>query len=57
MPKTQTNPFAMRIDSITVNDRKIATDRKGYIQDRDDWSEGFATAIAKKHGVTLTEEH
>ena len=53
----QTNPYAIRIDYVTVDGKKIATDQEGYIQDMDEWSEGFAAAIAEKEGITLTDEH
>lgn len=53
----QTNPYALRIDHVTVNGKEIATDQEGYIQDMDEWSEGFATAIAEKEGITLTDDH
>jgi len=55
--KMQTNPFATRIDYVDVDGRRIATDQEGYIQDMNEWSEGFAEAIAEKEGITLTDEH
>lgn len=57
MQKVQTNPFATRIDYVNVDGKQIATDQEGYIQDMSEWSEGFATAIAEKEGITLTDEH
>lgn len=53
----QTNPFAIRIDYVTVGDKQIATDQEGYIQDMDEWSEGFARALAEKEHLELTDEH
>lgn len=53
----QTNPFATRIEYVQVDGRPIATDQEGYIQDMDEWSEGFAIAQAAKEGLTLTDEH
>lgn len=53
----QTNPFATRIDYVDIGGKRIATDQEGYIQDMSEWSEGFATAIAEKEGITLTDEH
>ena len=53
----QTNPYAIRIDYVNVNGKEIATDQEGYIQDMDEWSEGFAAAIAEKEGIALTDEH
>ncbi len=53
----QTNPYTTRIDYVDVDGKQIATDQEGYIQDMSEWSEGFATAIAEKEGITLTDEH
>jgi len=53
----QTNPYTTRIDYVEVDGKLIATDQEGYIQDMNQWSEGFAEAIAKKEGITLTDEH
>jgi tRNA 2-thiouridine synthesizing protein E len=53
----QTNPFAIRIEYVEVDGRAIATDQEGYIQDMEQWSEGFAEAQAAKEGLVLTEEH
>ncbi len=53
----QTNPFATRIDYVDIDGKKIATDQEGYIQDMSEWSEGFATEIARKEGIILTDEH
>ncbi|WP_428607522.1 TusE/DsrC/DsvC family sulfur relay protein [Sedimenticola sp.] len=53
----KTNPFAIRTEYVTVNDQLIATDQEGYIQDMDEWSEGFAVAQAAKENLTLTDEH
>lgn len=53
----QTNPFAIRIDYVDVDGQPIATDQEGYIQNMDEWSEGFAVSLAKKEGLVLTDEH
>lgn len=53
----QTNPFAIRIEYIEVDGKPVATDQEGYIQDMDQWTEGFAVAQAKKEGLELTDEH
>ncbi|MCW8944617.1 MAG: TusE/DsrC/DsvC family sulfur relay protein [Sedimenticola sp.] len=53
----KTNPFAIRTDYVSVGDEQIATDQEGYIQDMDEWSEGFAIALAEKENLTLTDEH
>ena len=53
----QTNPYAIRIEYVDVDGRQVATDQEGYIQDMDDWSEGFVEALAKKDGLELNDEH
>ena len=53
----QTNPFATRIDTLMVDGKEIETDQEGYIQDMDQWTEGFACAQAEKEGLVLTDEH
>jgi len=53
----QTNPFATRIEYLDVDGKQIATDQEGYIQNMEDWSEGFARAQAAKEGLELTDEH
>lgn len=53
----QTNPFAIRTEYVEVDGKSVATDQEGYIQDMDEWSEGFAIAQAAKEGLELTDEH
>ncbi len=53
----QTNPYATRIDHVDVDGKPITTDQEGYIQNMDEWSRGFAVALAEKEGLTLTEDH
>lgn len=53
----QTNPFAIRTEYVEVDGKSIATDQEGYIQDMDEWSEGFARGQAAKEGLELTAEH
>lgn len=53
----RTNPYATEIRHVRVGDRDIATDQEGYIQDMDQWSEGFAAALAEREGLALTDEH
>lgn len=43
--------------SITVEGRRVATDREGYLLDLADWSEGFARALALREGLVLTARH
>jgi TusE/DsrC/DsvC family sulfur relay protein len=52
-----TNPYATQIRILKVGDREVKTDQEGYIQNMDDWSEGFALALAEQEGLTLTDEH
>ncbi|MCU7935943.1 MAG: TusE/DsrC/DsvC family sulfur relay protein [Candidatus Thiodiazotropha sp. (ex Dulcina madagascariensis)] len=52
-----TNPYAVRIEYLNVNGERIATDQEGYIQNMDQWSEGFTHALAAKEGLELNEEH
>ncbi len=37
--------------------RTIETDDKGYLVNREDWSEGLAHVIAEAEGITLTDRH
>lgn len=53
----KTNPYATQIRSLRVGDSEVHTDQEGYIQDMDQWSEGFARALAQEEGLTLTDEH
>jgi len=53
----QTNPYATKILYVEVDGKSIATDQEGYIQDMDEWSVGFAEALAKKEGLTLMDDH
>ncbi len=55
--KMQTNPYAIYNLSVIVDGYEILTDQEGYIQNMDDWSEGFVTALAEREGLQLTEEH
>lgn len=52
-----TNPSAIRVEYVNVDGKEIATDQEGYIQDLDQWSEGFAIGQAAKEGLELTDEH
>jgi tRNA 2-thiouridine synthesizing protein E len=53
----QTNPYAIYTLALKVGDKDILTDQEGYIQNMEEWSEGFAEALAEREGLTLTEEH
>jgi len=52
-----TNPYAIRIDYLNVDGKKVAIDQEGYIQDMDEWSKAFSVALAEKEGLTLTQDH
>ncbi len=53
----KTNPYATRIEYLNVDGVDVATDQEGYIQDMEQWSVGFAEALAKKEGLILTSDH
>jgi len=53
----QTNPYAIYNLAVMVDGVEILTDQEGYIQNMDDWSEGFANALAAREGLELTAEH
>lgn len=56
-PKLKTNPYAIYTLALEVNGKTVLTDQEGYIQNRDEWSEDFAEALAKQEGLVLTHEH
>jgi tRNA 2-thiouridine synthesizing protein E len=37
--------------------KTIETDKNGYLENLEDWSEGLAEIIAKEEGIELTEKH
>ena len=43
--------------TVEVDGMAIPTDAEGYLVDRNQWSEGFAQALAATYGLTLTAEH
>ena len=42
---------------VEVDGRRIETDSEGYLVDREQWSEAFAAALARKEGLVLTPAH
>ncbi len=48
---------SMQTDQVWVDGVPVETDSEGYIVRPDEWSEGFARALAEKEGLELTEEH
>ena len=51
------NPYATYNQALKVGTRTVLIDQEGYIQDLDDWSEDFASALAAHEGLALTSEH
>jgi len=51
------NPYAIYNQELKVGDRTVLIDQEGYIQDMDEWSEDFASALAALEGLALTSEH
>lgn len=43
--------------TVRVGHRLVAVDSEGYLRHLDDWSEGFARALAREEGLVLTEAH
>jgi len=42
---------------IEIDEAKTETNEQGYLRNLNDWSENFATAIAKKDGMELFVDH
>lgn len=42
---------------VMVDGRAVPTDSEGYLRHLDDWSEAFATALAREEGLLLTPAH
>lgn len=36
---------------------RVAVDEEGFLLDRDEWTEGFASAVAAQDGLQLTDTH
>ncbi len=53
----RTNPSCHKDKVIMVGGKPVLTDSEGYIQNLDEWSEGFVTALAQEEGLILTDEH
>jgi tRNA 2-thiouridine synthesizing protein E len=43
--------------SVIVAGRELATDARGYLADREDWSPAVAEAMAAADGIDLTAAH
>ena len=42
---------------VEIDGKHVATDSEGYLLDRDQWSEAFARALARREGLELTPAH
>ncbi|MBI5938206.1 MAG: TusE/DsrC/DsvC family sulfur relay protein [Betaproteobacteria bacterium] len=51
------NPYAIYTRKLMVDGREVLTDPEGYILNMDEWSEGYAVALAEQEGLALTDEH
>jgi len=51
------NPYAIYTRKLMVDGREVLTDPEGYILNMDEWSEGYAYALAVQERLTLTDEH
>ncbi|MFO1291477.1 MAG: TusE/DsrC/DsvC family sulfur relay protein [Rubrivivax sp.] len=50
-------PPSSPLRTVMVEGRAVPTDREGYLVDLQDWSEAFATALAREEGLELTPAH
>ena len=48
---------AKPVRTVMVEGRPVPTDKEGYLIDLQDWSEAFATALAREEGLELTPAH
>jgi tRNA 2-thiouridine synthesizing protein E len=55
--KDTANPYAIYTRELEVDGHVVLTDPEGYILNMEDWSEGYARALAAQEGLTLTDEH
>lgn len=44
-------------DVVVAGDRAVAVDSEGYLLHLDDWSPAFASALASREGLVLTDAH
>lgn len=51
------NPYAIYTRKLVVDGQEVLTDPEGYILNMDEWSEGYAHALAEQERLTLTDEH
>lgn len=52
-----TSPYAIYTRTLMVNDTPVLTDPEGYILNLDEWTEGYAVALAEQEHLVLTNEH
>lgn len=43
--------------AFTIDDKLIETDKEGYLENTDDWSETIAKYIAQEEDITLSDAH
>jgi tRNA 2-thiouridine synthesizing protein E len=43
--------------ALEVDGKIIATDKEGYLENRDDWSNNVAAAIAGTEGLEISDNH
>lgn len=55
--KDTANPYAIYTRKLKVDGREVLTDPEGYILNMDEWTEGYARALAEQEGLVLTDEH
>lgn len=51
------NPYAIYTRKLMVDGKEVLTDPEGYILNMDEWTEGFARALAEQEKLVLTDEH
>lgn len=57
MPEPLASHLPAHTRAVVVDNREVLTDSEGYLKNLDDWSEDFASALARQEGLELTEEH
>ncbi|HEX8978830.1 MAG TPA: TusE/DsrC/DsvC family sulfur relay protein [Parasulfuritortus sp.] len=52
-----TSPYAIYTRALMVDGQPVLTDPEGYILNLDEWTEGYANALAEQEKLVLTGEH
>ena len=50
-------PSQQPVAYVEIGGRRVETDSEGYLVDRDQWSEEFVHALARREGLVLTPAH